>query len=310
MDSIGSHRVVSSIGAGTFGIVYEAYQPFLERRVAIKTLRDVLVNDPKLEQSFMAEARTIARLRHPNIVTIYEFGTTRLNNQPTTYLVMEYLPGQSLLTKIKERTLALPQILDIVREIASALDFAHTNGIVHSDLKPANIIFTEGGQPVIVDFGLSRLVEISGTPTESGGSLDSTISGTPAYSSPEQLSGQRANEMSDVYALATLAFEMLAGRLPYPDKHPDAQHKRIHTPPPLLSSVTQEFGTRADSVLARALSLDPAERFEDAASFARALSFALMPNRSETRVVTVIESPRSGRGAVQNEQAFASATGS
>ncbi len=286
MDNIGSYRVISSLGAGAFGVVYEAYQPFLDRHVAIKTLRDVLVNDPKLEQSFMAEARTIARLRHPNIVTIYEFGTTLLNNQSTTYLVMEYLPGKSLSKRIKEKSLTLPQILDILREIASALDFAHANNIVHCDLKPANIIFTEAGQPVIVDFGLAKLIEISAVPAELGSELDSTPSGTPAYSSPEQLSGQRPSEASDIYALATIAFEMLSGQLPYPESHSNVRQPRTAAPP-LLSAVTRHYGTRADSVLARALSLDPAERFATAVDFARALGYALMPNRSETRVITI-----------------------
>src|SRR4051812_27917838 len=156
---IGPYRITQSLGEGAFGEVYQAFQPFLNRQVAIKTLHSDLSTNPRMEDQFMHEARTIARLRHPNIVTVFEFGTLLDNPRTLTYIVMEYLPAHSLQDKMRSGPISTDEIVSIVEQIAQALDYAHAQNVIHRDLKPANIIFTSNNQPVIVDFGLAKLME-------------------------------------------------------------------------------------------------------------------------------------------------------
>ncbi len=139
---VGSYRMIKPLGGGSFGLVYLAYQPFLDRQVAIKTLHAGLSRNPDLEHQFMREARTIAKLRHPNIVTVYEFGTTPYLDSALTYMVMEYLPGETLRAKLKRERMPVTQVIEITRQIAGALDYANAHNVVHRDLKPANIIFS------------------------------------------------------------------------------------------------------------------------------------------------------------------------
>jgi len=160
LKQIGTYRVSEVLGSGAFGVVYKAYQPFLERHVAIKTLHMDSVQSDVNERQFMREARTIAQLRHPNIVAVYEFGTVPQDDQTITYMTMEYIPGQTLDQYIEAHTLNHEDIIDIIDHLATALDYAHANNVVHRDLKPANIIFTTQNEPVIVDFGLAQLVKI------------------------------------------------------------------------------------------------------------------------------------------------------
>src|SRR5579859_6112824 len=159
---IGSYRITRELGEGAFGLVYEAYQPFLERQVAIKTLHADLTSDPRIEQQFMQEARTIARLRHPNVVTVFEFGSVPTAARPMTYMVMEFLPGETLHEVLQRGLIAIPDVVSYVEQLAHALDYAHGQDVVHRDLKPANIIFSARGQPVIVDFGLAKLMALGG----------------------------------------------------------------------------------------------------------------------------------------------------
>jgi len=294
MDSLGAYRIVLQVGSGAFGVVYEGHQPFLDRRVALKMLRDVLVDDPKSESAFMGEARTIARLRHPNIVTVYEFGTALFNQRTTTYMVMEFLPGKSLQHRLNGQPQPLHEALDILEQIAAGLDYAHERGVIHRDLKPANIMFTEQGQAVIVDFGLARLVELaaaSSPVTSSDTPMESMVSGTPTYMSPEQLLGEKASAAADLYAFATIAYQVLSGHLPYEeDGNPNIFLERLHRPPtPFNEYVAAQNGKKAAPVFAKALSNLPAERFPSARAFIGALTDALAPERRRERVVTIVD---------------------
>ncbi|HLY25689.1 MAG TPA: serine/threonine-protein kinase, partial [Aggregatilineales bacterium] len=208
---IGSYRTTREIGEGAFGLVYQAYQPFLDRQVAVKTLHTDLSAEPRIEQQFMHEARTIARLRHPNIVSVYEFGTAEIRSKASTYMVMEYLPGETLQSALKRGPIPVADVVNIVEQLGKALDYAHERDVIHRDLKPANIMFTEQKQPVIVDFGLAKLMALSGFSQGNGGksALESSMSGTPAYMSPEQVANESVGPASDQYSLATIAYEML-----------------------------------------------------------------------------------------------------
>src|SRR6185436_3922997 len=139
---IGAYRLTRELGEGAFGLVYQAYQPFLDRQVAIKTLHADLTAEARIERQFMDEARTIARLRHPNIVTVYEFGTVPGENRPLTYMVMEFLAGETLQARMKSGPLPALDVIAILEQLAQGLDYAHAQNVIHRDLKPANIMFT------------------------------------------------------------------------------------------------------------------------------------------------------------------------
>src|SRR5688572_6810508 len=207
----GSYRIIDTLGEGAFGVVYRAYQPFLERHVAIKTLQNTRTADPMNEHDFVREARTIARLRHNNIVNVYEFATAPLEGQPVTYMVMEYLPGETLDDRLKQRgRIDVVETISILERLASALDYAHARKVVHRDLKPANIIFNEHNEPVIVDFGLAKLAEMTEL-SESENPHTSHARGTPAYMAPEQINEGQITPAADQYSLGLIAFRMLTG---------------------------------------------------------------------------------------------------
>jgi tRNA A-37 threonylcarbamoyl transferase component Bud32/bacteriorhodopsin len=292
-EMIGSYRIVAQVGFGAFGVVYEGHQPFLDRRVAIKMLRDVTMSDTKLESALMGEARTIARLRHPNIVTVYEFGTSAAQQRSMAYMAMEFLPGQTLHERMKGGQLPLADALDILEQVAAGLDYAHQRGVVHRDLKPANIMFTDSGQAVIVDFGLAKLVELAAAGagvSDSAAPNESTVSGTPDYMSPEQLLGEKASAASDRYALATIAYQLLSGHLPFEEPgNPNAFLDRLHRLPTPLSTHEIGFDKRIDPIFERALASNPTVRYPTAAAFLSALTDLIAPDRRRQRVVTVVD---------------------
>ena len=282
---IGSYRITNVVGRGGFAVVYRAYQPFLERDVAIKVINTNLAANERVEQQFMAEARTIARLRHPNIVTVYEFGSTEQQHTPITYMVMEYLPGTTLDQILHQRILPVDQVLEIVEQLAAALSYAHANHIVHRDLKPANILFSDRDQPVIVDFGLATLLEVSaGSAGKGDDILTSSTTGTPSYMAPEQVLGLRGSPASDQYALALIVYEMLAQRRPFTGEEVgDIFAAKLAGPFRPLTTVAPQYPPAVDAVLSRALSVDPNARYADALDFSRALSEALLPDRQVNR---------------------------
>ncbi len=296
---VGSYRIIKQLGRGSYGLVYLAYQAFLNRQVAIKTLHAALSNNPDLEHQFMHEARTIAKLRHPNIVTVYEFGTTPFLDTSLasiTYMVMEYLPGETLRAKLGWERLPVEQVVEITRQVASALDYAHARQIVHRDLKPANIMFSEQ-QPVIVDFGLARLVEMSVSRETAQDDVSSgPPAGTPSYMAPEQALGKAASPASDQYALALMVYEMLAGRPAYVETSSSAmiQAKREVDPPP-LHTVAPHLPPVTSAVLQRALQRDPEARYPNAMSFARALSETLLPDHLFRQVITITDPVQAAR---------------
>lgn len=293
MDSLGAYRIVSQVGSGAFGVVYEGHQPFLDRRVALKMLRDVLVDDQKSEAAFMGEARTIARLRHPNIVTVYEFGTAAYNQRNITYMAMEFLPGKTLHHRLEQKSLSLHESLDILEQLAAGLDYAHQRGVIHRDLKPANIMFTDHGQAVIVDFGLAKLVELASAsnPVPEGvPAMESMVSGTPSYMSPEQLLGEKPDSAADRYAFATIAYQVLSGHLPFEEEgNPNVFVERLHRPPTPFSEYVTTYGQKADAIFDKALSRTPSERYTTAREFIAALIDAIAPERRRERVVTIVD---------------------
>lgn len=260
--SLSGYEITNEIGRGGMAVVYKAYQPSLDRFVAIKILPPQLAFDTEFVRRFKAEARNAAKLKHPNIVTIHDVAEVDGNH----FIVMEFLDGVTLKTLI-ERGGALPEAraLNILAQIAGALDYAHTSGFVHRDVKPANIIIGANDLATLTDFGIAKAVE--GTRLTRTG----TLMGTPEYMSPEQARGEEVDYRTDIYSLGVVAYEMLGGRVPFGATTPHAVlHKIIYDPPPLLRSVNPRASLPMEQAITRALSKEPRARFASASEMVHA----------------------------------------
>jgi predicted Ser/Thr protein kinase len=266
--ALGTHfRVVRLLGRGGMGAVYLAHETGLDREVAIKVLPPERASTEADRERFRREARTAARLSHPNIVPLHAFG----EHEDTAYYVMGYVRGESLATRLRrEGPLPEDEARRILVAVADALQYAHTQGVVHRDVKPDNVLLEEGtGRPLLTDFGIARAEHPGGTLTVTG-----AIVGTPDFMSPEQAAGRpEVGPASDVYSLGVTAYALLSGRLPFEVATPgEALARRlVEDPTPLRSAVPQLPEPTAAAVM-RCLARDPARRWPDAASFARALA--------------------------------------
>lgn len=227
----GRYRLVEKIGEGGMGSVYRGIQEPVERPVAIKVLRSDLASNKEVVRRFFNEARVVSRLRHPNTVTLYDFGQSAAGD---LYIAMEYLTGKGLATHISEGQLTLPEVLEITDQICQSLEEAHNSGIVHRDLKPDNIFIDRVGSGNIVkvlDFGIAKVSHSSDNLTKTG-----TIFGTPAYMSPEQAQGHHIDTRSDIYTLGIVIYEMLAGEPPFIADNPMqvALRQVTATPRPIM----------------------------------------------------------------------------
>jgi len=224
--AVGKYRLLRELARGGMGIVYEAKDTELDRFVAVKILIAAASESESLRERFQREARSAARLDHPNVVRVYDSG----EQQGVFYLVMELVRGRSLRELMSERTRELPWMLRLLERAARGLAAAHEAGIVHRDVKPSNILVAESGEPKVGDFGLARPPEGSGDLTRSG-----TPMGTPTYMSPEQAAGRSASvtPASDVYALGAILYEMITGRPPHVGETAAELYTRILTEDPV-----------------------------------------------------------------------------
>ncbi|MCL6511860.1 MAG: tetratricopeptide repeat protein [Anaerolineae bacterium] len=285
--TLGKYTLVRALGAGGMGSVYLAHDSLLERDVAIKVILPQLTHQPGFYERFHREARVVASLRHPHIVQVYDFAVER--GDPTTedddrpFMVMEYLDGGSLkdrLAQLRERGESLPlaEAASILTAIAGALDYAHGRGMIHRDVKPANILFRSQNalarEPVLTDFGIARIAGEAAQPGHA--SLSGGLVGTPAYMSPEQASGQAVDARSDVYSLGIVLYEMVCGRVPFRADSPTAvllQH--INQAPPSPAQFNPNVPPAVQDVIARALAKQPEARFRSTGELAAALNAAL-----------------------------------
>jgi len=263
--TLGSYQILGELGRGGMGVVYRAYQPSLNRYVAIKVLPPTLAFDRELVERFLREARSAARLRHPNIVVIHDVG----QQGGLYFIVMELIEGHTLAHLIQRQgALPLDRTVRIVQQVANALDYAHQSGFIHRDVKPANIFVGSNDHVTLTDFGIAKAA--AGTSLTRTG----TLMGTPEYMAPEQISGQPLTPAVDQYALGIVAYQMLSGQLPFHAESPHAvlyQHVQ-QPPPPLPASLSLPSGVGA--ALSRALAKEPLERFAGAGAFAAALAQA------------------------------------
>ena len=267
--TLGKVLITGLIGQGGMATVYRGVQADVERTVAVKVLPPHPGQNDGFFARFRLEAKTIARLQHPHILPLYDYG----DQDGILYLVMPYVDGGSLAGRIAAGPMPVSGVMDYTRQIAGALDYAHRQGVVHRDLKPENILLDREGHALLADFGIVKLIEGSapaGTLTVTGGLI-----GTPAYMSPEQAQGLPVDRRSDLYSLAVVIFEMLTGQQPYTaDTAMQVVMQQINAPVPSLRDVSPNVSPALDAVLQKALSKDPAARYATASEFASALAGA------------------------------------
>lgn len=261
--AIGPYLVTEKLGAGGMANVYRARHSVTGDEVALKLLALHLEGQPAARARFQHEAALVLGLRHPHILPVYDYG----EDSDLPYLVMRLLGGQSLAERLESALLDAAEAARIVRQLAGALDFAHARGIVHRDVKPANVLLDEAGALFLADFGIAAVI---------GETTPGEFVGTAAYAAPEQCLGEAVSGASDQYALGVIAFEMLTGRRPF--EGPTAlavlsQHIDAQPPDPLALNPALPSAVR--SVCARALAKQPAQRYRLAADFSAALDAAL-----------------------------------
>lgn len=264
--TLGQYQLVEQIGKGGMATVYKAYQPSLNRHVAIKILPPYLLHEPGFAERFTREAHAIAQLDHPNILPIYDFG----KQENISYIVMKYVPAGTLHDQLGS-PMSPAQALEFIEQIAGALDLAHERGILHRDIKPSNILIDDRGWIYLSDFGLAKMVEGSVQLTGSGVGV-----GTPAYMSPEQGQGLPVDARTDVYSLGVVLFEMLTGRVPFEAETPMAVViKHITDPIPLPHLMNPNIPDSVERVLLKALAKNPDDRFNRAGEMAETLRRAV-----------------------------------
>jgi hypothetical protein len=279
---LGQYEVQDFIGQGAMGLVYRAYHVQLERTGAVKVLQ-AIAPDPDTTARFRHEAQAIAQLRHPNILNVYDFG----EYQGTPYMIVEYVPGGSLANKLSDGVLDQPAALKYLRGIASGLDYAHEHGIVHRDVKPANVLLEKDNTPVLADFGLAKLLQGSSLKSMTG-----VTTGTPAYMAPEQVAGSKVGPAADRYSLASIAYEMLTGVIPFDGEGLlELLYAQVHREPLPPSERNSSLPPKVDAVIMRGLAKDPAARWQTATEFVDALAAALThgapaPTVARTMVMT------------------------
>jgi len=290
--TLGQCHIVEQIGEGGMATVYKAYQPGLDRYVAIKILPPVHAQQAGFKERFEREAKAIANLNHPNILPIYDSGY----EGDYSYIVMRYVEGARTLKEVMRDTLDLAQVTDLIGQIATALDYAHQRGIIHRDVKPSNVLM-DGNWALLTDFGLAKMVEASVKLTGTGVGI-----GTPAYMSPEQGQGAEIDHRTDIYALGIILFEMLTGKIPHDADTPFAiVLKRMSDPLPRPSELNPDIPEAVERVILKALARNPDDRFVSAGALAAALEQAasqsgverqpLMPVYAETSTSTIDSLP-------------------
>lgn len=260
MERLGRYQIEGELGRGSMSIVYEALDPHINRRLAVKVLRERYARDVRSRQRFLREARSAGGLSHPNIVTVFDVGQA----EGLPYLVMERLSGRSLDEFLDDgQTLNVRQVIDIGIQLAGALHYAHERGVIHRDIKPSNIFFDpDSGLVKLVDFGIAAIEQKSG---QSVGE-DSTVAGTPRYMAPEQILGEKIDGRADLYALGVVLYRLLADRVPF-DAESIGQlaHQIINQPPPRLHPRQDKTPVELIELVRRLLAKQPEMRHGDGA---------------------------------------------
>jgi putative two-component system response regulator len=268
--TLGPYRLMERVGRGGMASVYRAYHPALDRYVAIKVLPDFFADEPGYRERFQQEARSVARLKHQNILEIFDYGY----DDGTPYLVLELIDGGTLADRVG-KPMELREVVRLLEPLGSALDHAHAHGILHRDIKPSNVLITREGTPILADFGLAKLTGTIQRLTTSG-----VVMGTPEYMSPEQAADEFVGPASDIYSFGVVAYEMLTGRVPFAGDTPAATLlSHVTKAMPATRELKGELSAHVEEVLRRALSKRPEDRFPTASALVAALKPAAWPSR-------------------------------
>lgn len=279
--TLGQYEIKQKVGQGGMSHVYKAYQPALDRFVAVKVLSPALAEQPGFTARFQREARLVARLNHPNILPVHDFGVQDGYN----YLVMRYVENSTTLGDLIQQDISLDHLIDYLLQVADALNYAHSHDIIHRDVKPSNVLI-DNQWALLSDFGLVKMAAGTSELTGTGMSI-----GTPAYMSPEQATGKAVDHRTDIYALGIILYKILTGTIPHDADTPLATLiKRSTEPVPPLRLVKPKVPKSLEQVTLRTLSMQPEARYPSVADFATALKQAQQdPNYEERTIVDVIE---------------------
>ena len=289
--TLGQYEIIELIGEGGMANVYRAWQPSLQRYVALKVLAPHLSDDASFVARFHQEAVSAANLKQSNIVTIHDVG----DQDGHRYIAMEFIEGGSLEDRIRSQgALPLDQVVDIIGQIGQALDYAHQHGFIHRDIKPANVLIDPDGRAVLTDFGIAKAASDSGitAPSTKAGS----IFGTPHYMSPEQIKEDPIDHRSDLYSLGIVCYEMLTGQVPFDGTTTHSiLYAQAHNPPPPLKDANPNVPPAVEAVVNRMLSKLPEARYGSAGEFATALAQVVTPEKvpAEEDATVVLQKPPS-----------------
>jgi serine/threonine protein kinase len=277
---LGNYRILAPLGQGGMAHVYRARQENLDREVAVKVLPPWYATDRSFVERFKQEARLVARLSHPNIVTIHDYSESHGH----LYIVMELVDGGTL-KQILERqrssggigaagAMDVMEANRIFQQLGSALTYAHDKGIIHRDIKPVNVLMDSSGRPILSDFGIAKVLASSNGLTRPGAGV-----GTPEYMSPEQCRGEEVDGRADIYALGVMLFESLAGRTPFTgDNYPALAHNHLYAAPPDPRQFNPQLNAAVSLVILKALEKKPERRYQRANDLALALEEAVHPS--------------------------------
>jgi serine/threonine protein kinase len=261
--TLGPYKILEKIGEGGMAVVYKGYQPALDRLVAIKVLRADLAGDAEFVTRFRREALAVARLSHPNILTVYDAGEM----DGVYFMAMAYATGGSLKDLIRKKPLDPDQAVSLAIQLADALDYAHSQKLVHRDVKPSNILLDHGMRPMLADFGIVKVLRETTQLTSSGATI-----GTPEYMAPEQALTKPVDRRTDIYALGIVLYEMLAGRVPFSAETPVVTlFQQVNDPPPPLCRARAGVPRWLEAIVNRALVKTPQDRYQRAKEMADAL---------------------------------------
>ena len=278
---LGPYRVVEPLGEGGMAAVYRAYQPGMDRYVALKILPRHFADDPEFVGRFEQEAKLIANLQHVHILPVHDYGEA----EGFTYIAMPYVETGTLAEQLHGEPLPTSQIKTIIAQVGDALDYAHEREVVHRDVKPSNILIDDRGNCLLTDFGIAKMVAGTTKFTQTG-----AIIGTPAYMSPEQILGEDLDGRSDIYSLGIVLFEMTTGRPPYKAETPPAIFvKHLHDPLPPPSTINAEITSDMERVILKSLTKDRDDRYATAADMATAVGSVVEDQRSDEPMATTAD---------------------
>jgi ligand-binding sensor domain-containing protein/tRNA A-37 threonylcarbamoyl transferase component Bud32 len=281
--NIGPYRIINQVGQGGMATVYKAYHAAMDRYVALKVISTEMADNEALRGRFQQEARLIASLEHPHILPVHDFG----ESDGIYYLAMRFLDTGTLKDRILSKPLSLAEVDHLFSQLAGALGYAHEQGILHRDIKPSNVMLNNRGDVFLTDFGIAKLME---GPTQF--TVTGTITGTPAYMSPEQASGEKLDPRSDIYSLGIVLYEMITGRVPFEAETPLAVIlKHLQAPLPLPSTIKADVPDQVERVLLKALAKDRKDRYASCQEFLAAWKLAYQGGSSPARPADQMTAP-------------------